>query len=173
MSRVLKFKYVLKDGEQTIVSRAYIWSEDEGLPCLDKLIEDINEDYGCDGSCTNESVAHCECNPIFENASVVAQLQFTGLFDENGKEIYDGDIVVKNCYMWFDEGKSNYRGTVEWIFSQWQVVAHCVNKDRRGISDGVNIGLNDDGREEGERTDWMIIGNIYDNPELLGAKIKG
>ncbi len=94
-------------------------------------------------------------------------MQYTGLKDKNGKEIYEGDVVVKEGYIWFDEGKQNYVGTVEWIYSQWQVIAHCVNKSKQGISDGINEGINDDGIEEGEKSDWEIIGNIYENSELL------
>jgi uncharacterized phage protein (TIGR01671 family) len=94
-------------------------------------------------------------------------LQYTGLKDKNGVEIYDGDIIVKDEYLWFDDDKPNYRGTVEWIFSAWQVVAHCVNKDKSGISDGINNGLNDEGEDEGSCSMWEVIGNIYENPELL------
>lgn len=94
-------------------------------------------------------------------------MQFTGLHDKNGKEIYEGDIVVKDGYIWFDDGEPNYRGTVEWIFSQWQVVAHCVNKDKRGISDGINEGINDDGVDDGENTRWIVLGNVHENPELI------
>jgi uncharacterized phage protein (TIGR01671 family) len=96
-------------------------------------------------------------------------MQYTGLKDKNDKEIYEGDIVVKDGYIWFDDGTPNYRGTVEWIYSQWQVVAHCVNPDKAGISDGINEGLNDEGFGDGENSDWIVIGNIHDNPELLEA----
>lgn len=94
-------------------------------------------------------------------------VQFTGLLDKNGKDIYEGDIVIKDEYIWRDNGKPNYNGTVEWIYSQWQVVAHCINSEKRGISDGINQGLNYEGVEEGEKSDWEIIGNIFESPELL------
>ena len=94
-------------------------------------------------------------------------MQYTGLKDSKGVEIYDGDIVVKKGYIWFDSGEPNYRGIVTWIFSQWQVIARCVNPKKRAISEGVNEGFNDDGIDEGGRSDWEVIGNIYENKELL------
>lgn len=97
----------------------------------------------------------------------VELMQSTGLLDKNGKEIWEGDIIVQEGYSWFDKGVPNYRDTVEWIYSQWQTVHHCVNPAKRGISDGINTGLNDDGVDEGERTDWEVLGNRYENPELL------
>ena len=111
-------------------------------------------------------------------------MQFTGLLDKNGKEIYEGDIVVlPRRYPFFDypegaekdldggllKGKviPNYRGVVEWVYSQWQVVLNCVNPAKSGVSDGINGGLNDDGFAEGKKTKWEAIGNIYENPELI------
>lgn len=96
----------------------------------------------------------------------VEVMQYAGLKDKNGKEIFEGDIVVKNEYLWFDKGVPNYRGTVEFIYSGFQVVAHCINPNKAGISDGANSDLNEDGFEENETSDWEIIGNVYENPEL-------
>ena len=76
----------------------------------------------------------------------------------------------KGDICWFDEKEPNYRGTVEWIHSQWQVIAHCINKNKRGISDGINEGINDDGIDDGEKSKWEIIGNIYENKELLKCR---
>lgn len=93
-------------------------------------------------------------------------MQYTGLKDKNGKEIYEGDIIVQDGYIWFDDGVPNYRGVVEWIYSQWQVILHCVNSEKQGISDGINESINE-GFDDGECTCWEVVGNIYENPELL------
>ena len=118
----------------------------------------------------------------------VPTLQCTGLKDHNNNLIYEGDIIViPNQYPFYDyknkedmkqdlnstegeiKGESilNYIGIVEWIYSQWQYVYHCVNPKKRGISEGVNQGLNDFGFEETRNTCYEVIGNIYENPELL------
>lgn len=115
-------------------------------------------------------------------------IQCTGLKDKNGKLIYEGDIIViSNQYPFYDyknkedmkqdlnstegeiKGESilNYIGIVEWIYSQWQYVYHCVNPKKQGISEGVNQGLNDFGFDETENTCYEVIGNIYENPELI------
>ena len=120
--------------------------------------------------------------------TLVSKCQCTGLKDKNGKFIYEGDIIViPNQYPFYDyknkedmkqdlnstegeiKGESilNYIGIVEWIYSQWQYVYHCVNPKKRGISEGINQGLNDFGFDETENTCYEVIGNIYENPKLI------
>lgn len=98
----------------------------------------------------------------------VELMQYIGLKDKNGVDIYEGDLIVMDVYPFFDDGKSNYVGEVQLIFSSWQYVLTCVNPDKNGISEGINELLNPDGYEEGAITQYIIIGNIYENPELLG-----
>lgn len=112
----------------------------------------------------------------------------TGLKDKNGKPIFEGDIIViPNQYPFYDykdrdnkkidlnetcgkimgESVLNYIGIVEWIYSSWQYVYHCVNPQKQGISEGINNLLNEIGYEDGQKTEFEIIGNIYENKELL------
>ncbi len=71
-------------------------------------------------------------------------LQYTGLEDENGTEIYEGDIYTQGC--------ENIRYIV--VFNDCQFVGKQVeNRSLAGLtyfSDEIEV-----------------IGNIYENPELL------
>ena len=70
-------------------------------------------------------------------------LQFTGLKDKNGKEIYEGDILS-------DEGWNN-------VVIKWE--------------DAQSFSLSE---EYGQYAyDFTIIGNIYENPNLLQDSTKG
>lgn len=76
-------------------------------------------------------------------------MQFTGLLDKNGKEIYEGDIVEWTI---FPEGKKPTR-----------------IKDAVGFSNGcfkVEKRVELLGLKEPHRK-LEVIGNIYENPELL------
>lgn len=72
--------------------------------------------------------------------------QYTGLKDRNGKEIYGGDIVVQML----DEDKVGFMGQVIWskYDNGWRVLDTLDDE----------IPINSFNR---------ILGNIYENPELL------
>jgi len=89
-------------------------------------------------------------------------IQFTGLKDKNGKEIYEGDIL--NCGKHYID---NYYKDKKNLF-EMGIVKFKIYDDGEGYQTDKHIGwfcygtLIDDVDKGCE-----IIGNIYENPELL------
>lgn len=73
-------------------------------------------------------------------------MQYTGLKDKNGKEIYEGDIARKR----------NIIGGVVWA-NEYQSLGFYL-KSKEGLHDVIAPYY---------MWDFEIIGNIYENPELL------
>ena len=83
--------------------------------------------------------------------------QYTGLTDKNGARIFEGDIVSGHLDDLFPEDESRYE--IAWIDYGWHL---------------TNLGGTVDTAEQ----DWVnqnfeVIGNIYDNPELMGGEAHG
>lgn len=85
--------------------------------------------------------------------------QYTGLHDKNGKEIYEGDIVLYEDWerCWEGGGNDSFinKGIIEYIEDNC-----CFN-----VTEKETI-TNEDVFYENNET-LEVIGNIYDNPELL------
>lgn len=91
---------------------------------------------------------------IYENGGLVKvknqiPLQYTGLHDKNGKEIYDGDILRYQQKL-YDGRPNGSRGLKE---VRWSVSERKV---------GWNIADNQT---------MEIVGNIYENPDLAEKAI--
>lgn len=75
-------------------------------------------------------------------------MQFTGLLDKNGKEIYEGDIV--NCNL----------PKADWTLEENKKFAVQWSDILLGFTNGSHGFLY-------EYSDFEVIGNIYENPELI------
>jgi len=92
-------------------------------------------------------------------------MQYTGLKDKNGKEIYEGDIVEYK-----ERGikplKSIPKGA---IVSQASIYGSPDKAHRRVVefdAPAYHLFLDEAWPYKGARA-WEVIGNIYENPELL------
>lgn len=105
------------------------------------------EDEDCD--CEEHRFMPSSFGKVLRDTNYIV-MQFTGLLDRNGKEIYEGDIVKGN-----PNGSTGIRvGKVEWLNDGWVV--------------------SDETERDNEKRLWQdffsrteIIGNIYENTELI------
>lgn len=98
-------------------------------------------------ACALEVIMHGGCDEWTEQIEI---MQFTGLHDKNGKEIYEGDIVEH--------------------FNGVQVVEWCEDNA------SFQMNLNDNVFDQELFWDGLkveVIGNIYENPEFAGGTQKG
>ena len=107
--------------------------------------------------------AYSEKHNIQEWQKNIEWMQYIGLKDKNGKEIYEGDIMCNDEYQtWEWRGVVKFSHGVfgaEWLSnvkSQSMVGSWGQKHNLRKLDDDIV-----------ERQ--IIIGNIYENPELLSG----
>lgn len=86
-------------------------------------------------------------------------MQFTGLLDKHGKEIYEGDIIGT------DDVYSRTKMVVEYVESKFMGCNKMRPKEHQWLSD-VNASYDLEFLLENPNK-YEIIGNIYQNPELI------
>lgn len=83
--------------------------------------------------------------------------QFTGLRDKNGKEIYEGDIICS-----YDSQNNTILHEVYYLESEARFATKLIGYENLNEGSLTQKWINE--------LDFEVIGNIFDNPELLKAK---
>ena len=112
----------------------------EEIDFMNEVINYIDNDYE-----NNEQEI---IGAYFENIEL---MQYTELKDKNNKEIYEGDIVKL---------RANHGIGVIKYYDEWGAFVIEYIKPRPLAVLGINY----------YKEDIEVLGNIYENPELLGEK---
>lgn len=96
----------------------------------------------------------CFVGPITNQEPKPVNCQFTGLHDAKGVELYEGDIIKDDCNVAVVKFNTSDIGSCGCCWTEFQGVGFAAFTEDG--SDSVNLG-----------SDCEVIGNIYENPELL------
>lgn len=111
----------------------------------------IHEPFGdCIQFIKNECRSKIKVNPE-------TVCQYTGLTDKNGRKIFEGDIVQENVE------DAEETGTDKFIYSVLYSEEHTAFTTSDVIGEGYFEPL-----AEYINSNAEVIGNIFDNPELIG-----
>ena len=91
--------------------------------------------------------------------------QYTGLTDKNGNKIWENDILRGYQYPYRSDGNDNYFAEVTW-FENCPAFGIYTFKNPKSNVCGISEG-NTEFMENWNSEDWEVIGNIFDNAELL------
>lgn len=137
-------KYEVKDLNAPSRWNMRIWDNDNG-EWLCQSDKDALTYYGFD--ITGGETTEFQGLPKWHPDRHLVWEQSTGLKDKNGKEIYEGDIVTLN--------------------GEWEEIEHsdCAII---AFEDGCfRVGDGYENEAGSYLSDWRIIGNIHENPELV------
>lgn len=97
------------------------------------------------------SIADPDIERIWRKLNEVELMQYTGLKDNNGREVYEGDVL--------DIGLQNQDGkpVVAPVSYEKYIAGYVLDNGGNGIWQRLD-------------KDCEVIGNIYENPELLEAE---
>ena len=123
--REIKFKFKWADGKEWIV-----------------------KDFTLDEIMNGEPFDYLSDSPFFRNYKMVERVQYTGLKDANGVEIYEGDIIYHDSigigFVEYRDNQAAYKIVFKGATRKWFV--DMLDREYGLIS---------------------VIGNIHENPELL------
>ena len=128
----------------------------------------LHDDKGNESHRIYPGYAETDCGdyyPDFYEVDPATVGQFTGLTDKNGKKIFEGDIVRGRHWTSYNDKKPEdfHLWRVDWSEKSGLItfVDSPTTKAIMSIHDFADFG------------EVEVIGNIHDNPELLGGAEDG
>jgi uncharacterized phage protein (TIGR01671 family) len=107
-------------------------------------------------------------NIEIEKAKNYILMQYTGLKDKDGEEIYEGDVMQKMIHDYYSEEYQNWE---EGGYKGDEPKPTIVKRDVVSLEHFrywlKNESFGYEGEDIEDPTEWERIGNIYQNPELL------
>ena len=99
-----------------------------------------------------------------QRCKVSSLMQYTGLKDKNGRDIFEGDVVRILYTDWVSKSEGDPRTLEQYKIDKSHIGVVTYSVDRFLL----NFGEENEGRiTEGTHGEKEVIGNIYENPELL------
>lgn len=162
--RDIKLKFVFKHPEsgQIIISRSYMIDE---LVDQDNLhtTYDIQEEC-CVCGCKPEgetNVVECNCSDYYDKFELIDRIEWSGILDKRGVEIYEGDIV--------EYSKDNH----EVMFGEHEGPGDYHDFDAYGFylsKIKIPSFIHERSLLPFMSKDCVVIGNRFQNTELLNEK---
>ena len=94
---------------------------------------------------------------IFKHEDIIL-LPYVGIVDYDGRELYEGDIIEYT----YKEIPGTHIAAIKYFSDYGAYVLYDGSDRATTIEYVLTLGM--------LRTEFYIIGNIYENPELLGTK---
>lgn len=153
MNREIKFRAWNTENEEMV------YLENSGLQYYD-FEGSYSLGFTVDGY--TDFWAHEQYEELSKKSNTFPIMQYTGIKDKNGKEIYEGDILQIPA-LHSDQPESNPYDIVQIIIRNGCTMWKDISTGKEEL---IYLWLGDSDTDE----DSTIIGNIYENPELINSK---